>query len=411
MRVLIVAAGSRGDVAPYTGLGARLRAAGHQVTISAHAPFRALVEGAGLVFDELPGDLLAVIAAPAGGGRPSPLYLTRRVAELTQYLHEVGQGAFAAAVAADVLLMNATAPFAYHIAEGLNLPSVGVFLQPFEPTAEFPPVLMNSARSLGRHGNRWAGELLLATLFPFNRTAAELRSQLGLPRLRERALRRRLAVTRWPIFHGYSPLVLPRPRDWRPGLEVTGYWWPADPPGWKPPAELTDFLTAGPAPVLISFGSMAAGAGQWLAKVVSGAVRRAGVRAIVQAGWAEIDVERTDDVLPIGEVPHGWLLPRTALVVHHAGAGSTAAALRAGVPMVTTPIYADQPLWAHRIAKLGLGPKPIPFRRLTADQLAAAIRETVGQPGYRTRVQAMARRISAEDGAAAVVESVNRLAS
>jgi UDP:flavonoid glycosyltransferase YjiC (YdhE family) len=410
MRVLIVAAGSRGDVAPYTGLGARLRQAGHQVTISAHAPFRALVEDAGLLFDELPGDLLAVIAAPAGDRGPSPLFLSRRLSELTRYLHAVGQGALAAAAAADVLLVNATAPFAYHIAEGLGLPSLGVFLQPFEPTAEFPPVLMNAAVPLGRHGNRWAGELLLATLLPFNRVAARLRAQLGLPRLSPRALRRRLAASRWPVFHGYSALVLPRPRDWRPGLEVTGYWWPQDPPGWQPSAELTGFLAAGPAPVLVSFGSMAAGAGRWLGAAVATAVRRAGVRAIVQAGWAELDVERTDDILPVGEVPHSWLMPRTALAVHHAGAGSTAAALRAGTPMVTTPIYADQPLWAQRIAKLGLGPAPVPFRRLTADRLAAAIRQALAEPGYASRARDMAQRINAEDGAAPIVAAVNRLA-
>jgi sterol 3beta-glucosyltransferase len=139
-------------------------------------------------------------------------------------------------------------------------------------------------------------------------------------------------------------------------------------------------------------------------------VRRAGVRALIQAGWAELDLPRTDDVLAIGEVPHDWLLPRTALAVHHAGAGTTAAALRAGTPMVTTPIYADQPLWARQVAKLGLGPPPVPFRRLTADRLAAAIRDALDTPRYAARARNLAQQIRAEDGATPVVGAVNRLA-
>jgi UDP:flavonoid glycosyltransferase YjiC (YdhE family) len=155
---------------------------------------------------------------------------------------------------------------------------------------------------------------------------------------------------------------------------------------------------------------MGAGAGQWLGEIVAEAIRHTGVRAVVQAGWAELHVDRTGDVLPIGEVPHGWLLPHTALIVHHGGAGSTAAALLAGVPVVTTPIYADQPMWAGRAAKLGLGPRPVPFRRLDAQRLAIAIQQALADPGYRNRARKLAQRISVEDGASHVVAAVNRLA-
>lgn len=409
MRVVIVAPGSRGDVAPYTGLGARLSQAGHDVTISAHAPFRDLVEGAGLAFHQLPGDLLAVISVPSSDRPPSPRFLSGRINELNRYLHDVGQGALAAAEAADTLLVNSTAPFAYHVAEGLGLPSMGVYLQPFEPTGDFASVLTTSARSLGRHGNRIVGELLL-TMAPFHRAAAELRAQLGLAQESARVTRRRQAAAQWPVFHGYSPAVLPRPKDWRAGLEVTGYWWPQDLDGWTPPETLREFLAAGSPPVLITFGSMAAGAGPWLSELVAAAVRRAGVRAVVQTGAAELAVEPGDDVLPLGSAPHSWLFPRMAAVVHHGGAGTTGAGVRAGVPTVITPIYADQPLWGRRIAELGLGPRPIPFTRLTADRLAASIREAVTEPAYRAAAQAVAARIRAEDGAAPVVDAVNRLA-
>ena len=411
MHVVVIAAGSRGDVAPYTGLGVRLVAAGHTVTVAAHHALADLVTAAGLGFHELPGDLLSVISVPAGDRPPSPRFLNGRLAELGRYLDDVGEGIIAATQTADVVLVGGAAPFAYQAAVARGVPSMGVFLQPFEPSGDYPSPMTNSARSLGRVGNRLLGGLLLAGLFPYTRTANRIRAHFGLPPEGSRATRRRQAAQRWPTFHGYSPAVLPRPRDWRPGLEVTGYWWPHDPPGWVPPAELTGFLDAGPAPVLISFGSMAAGAGPWLRDAVIGAVRTAGVRALVQSGWANLDATAGDDILTIGAAPHSWLLPRTAAVVHHGGAGTTAAGLRAGIPAVTTPIYADQPLWGGRLAALGVGPAPVPFTRLNAERLGEAIREVVSRPSYRDRAAALGRVLATEDGAAPVVAAVDRLAA
>ncbi|MDQ3901833.1 MAG: hypothetical protein M3319_15790 [Actinomycetota bacterium] len=134
----------------------------------------------------------------------------------------------------------------------------------------------------------------------------------------------------------------------------------------------------------------------------------AGVRAIVQAGWAEVSVAG-DHVLQIGDVPHEWLFPRMAAVVHHAGAGTTAAALRAGLPAVTVPVIADQPFWANRVHRLGAGPTPVPFAELTAERLAAAIRAALDQPRHRQRATGLARLINGEDGADAVLTRIRRL--
>ncbi|MFD0652644.1 glycosyltransferase [Streptomyces malaysiensis] len=149
--------------------------------------------------------------------------------------------------------------------------------------------------------------------------------------------------------------MVPRPADWPSQVEVVGYWWPARPRDWQPPAELTDFLQAGPPPVFIGFGSMAPGQGERLGELVTAAVARAGVRAVVQAGWAGLTASG-DDILTVGDLPHDWLFPRTAAVVHHAGAGTTAAGLRAGVPAVAVPAMADQPFWAARLHRLGVAP-------------------------------------------------------
>jgi sterol 3beta-glucosyltransferase len=154
---------------------------------------------------------------------------------------------------------------------------------------------------------------------------------------------------------------------------------------------------------------MGVGVGEQLAAVVTEAVRTAGVRGVVQAGWAGLSVPG-DAVLQIGDAPHEWLLPRMAAAVHHAGAGTTGASLRAGLPTVAVPFLADQPFWAERIHRIGAGPPPLPFKDLDADRLATAIRAALDEPGYRVRALELARVLESEDGAAAVLARLDRLA-
>lgn len=191
---------------------------------------------------------------------------------------------------------------------------------------------------------------------------------------------------------------------------MSGYWWPARPEGWQPPPGLVDFLAAGPPPVFIGFGSMAPGQGEQLSQVIADAVTRAGVRAVVQAGWAGL-TGTGEQILAVGDLPHDWLFPQVAAVVHHAGAGTTGAGLRAGVPAVPVPVLADQPFWAHRLHDLGVAPEPVYFAKLTAEALSGALRECLGEPGYRERAAGLARRIADEDGAAAVLARIERLAA
>jgi sterol 3beta-glucosyltransferase len=220
-----------------------------------------------------------------------------------------------------------------------------------------------------------------------------------------RAVYRRRESTRWPVFHGYSPSVLPRPADWREGLEVTGYWWPERPPGWRPDPLLRDFLKSGPTPVFVGLGSQAAGRAESYTDLAVRALRRAGLRGVLQTGVPE---RLGDDVLGIGDVPHDWLFSRVAAVAHHCGSGTTGAGLRAGVPAVAMPALNDQRLWASRLTALGVAPEAVPFRRLTPERLATALEAAVTDASYRRRAMVLAGRIQEEDGAAAVVEAVRK---
>ncbi|MFD3893003.1 nucleotide disphospho-sugar-binding domain-containing protein [Streptomyces sp. UNC401CLCol] len=401
MRIVIAAAGSRGDVAPYTGLGAVLRQAGHDVTLAATDTFAPLAREAGLKFRGLPADTRARgdVTGRRGLMRTAAAFVT-----------ELGQG-FADAVddGADLLLLSTTtAPLGWHLIEATGTPSLGVYLQPTAPTGDFPPVVTGS-RSLGRLANRAAGRFALRmTDRIYDQAVHRLRRRLDLPPASASEVRRRQERANWPVLHGFSTALVPRPSDWRPGLEVVGTWWPHLAPGARLPSRVEDFLSAGPRPVLIGFGSMASGEGERLSEIAVRALRLAGLRGILQAGSAGLAADG-DDVLTVGDVPHGLLFPRLAAVVHHGGAGTSAAALRAGVPAVTVPVTADQPFWAGRLAALGAATDPIPFRSLTAERLADSLRRVVRQQSYSRAAARAAQHVAAENGSRRTVETVRRL--
>ncbi|QTZ90155.1 glycosyltransferase [Streptomyces auratus] len=413
MHILIATAGSHGDVAPYTGLGNRLQAAGHTVVMATHTRSAAHVRRSGLGFHPLPLDPYATSGAghekPGWPGGKGPGYRLSKVQQV-QLARDLAPKMADALIEAgtsgvDVLLFSSSvAPLGLVAAAGLRLPSAGVFLQPLAPTREFPPVIADLP-SLGPLGNRAAGRCAQSLLdLAFATGVKHLKRQLSVT---AGALARRRAT--WPVQHGFSPVVVPRPTDWRPGMEVAGYWWPWEAPDWTPDSRLTDFLQAGPPPVYVGFGSMALDEPERLGRLVGRALRLAGVRGVVQTAWAGLSVDG-DDVLTVGEVPHAQLFPRMAAVVHHAGAGTTAAGMRAGVPAVPVPMMLDQSFWASRLTALGVSPGRVPFRQLSAERLAAAIRKAVEEPRYRHRAQQLAALLDAEDGAGRVLTAVERLA-
>ena len=413
MRVLIVTAGTWGDVAPYTGLGVRLRSAGHEVAIATHERFQQAVTAHGLGFRALPVDPREELASAAGRGLAravSPaVAMTRLVRMARGFMPRLTAGVVdAVGHGADVLLSSTlTDPMCAALGEALRVPSLGVYLQPIHPTGAFPP-LVSGARSFGSHGNRLAAHALWAcTDRIFAPAVSELRRELGLPR---RRFGGPLGLPRGrTVLHGFSPRIVPRPADWPGGHRVCGYWWPATPPGWQPDPRLLDFLASGPPPVFCGFGSFVAADAERLSALLAAALRRAKVRGIVQAGWSGLHATG-DDLLTVQEVPHSWLFPQTAAVIHHAGAGTTAAALRAGTPAVPVPVQLDQHFWAARLTGLGVSPPPLRYQRLTTERLSTAITTATHNPALRARARHLAGALAREDGAHEVLTTLERLA-
>ena len=418
MRIVIIAPGSRGDIQPYIAMGKGLKKAGHTVRFVTHSDFEALVTSHGLEYWPVTGDVQDIVQAKAMQERIDKgnfLLLMAQMAKDAQgaALRFAKVGLSACEGMQIVLAGLGGVYIGLALAEKLNLPLLQAYLVPFTPTKRFPGVLVPSLPAwLGGSVNRLSHHLTRQILWQGFRSAdkSARRQVLGLP-----------AAPFWgpynsdptrgvPILYGFSPSVIPAPPDWDKDVHVAGYWFLDSTEEWSPPAAMKDFLEAGSPPVYIGFGSMSSREPEATTRLVIEALRRVGQRAILLSGWGGLQKTDLPDTVFMGEsVPHAWLFPRVAAVVHHGGAGTTAAGLRAGVPSITVPFFGDQPFWGRRIAELGVGPEPIPRRRLTVERLASAIQQAVGDGDMRQRAARLGARIRAEDGMAGAVEIIRQV--
>lgn len=418
MRLTIITMGSYGDVQPYIALGVGLQAAGHEVCLATHAQFEQTIRGWGLDFFPVAGDPSTLLASDAGrawldaGG--NPLLFFQRLSRVAKpLLQQATLDCWHAAQNAEALVLSQLAIcIAYPVVEQLDIPCCMAFLQPITPTRAFAsPFFPPAPNWLGPAYNRLSYFLAVQALWMLVRSSVNTvrRETLHLPPLAFQWLTDQLRPQRLPFLYGYSPHVLPCPADWGDWNHVTGYWFLNHAPAWQPPAALVDFLAAGPPPVYIGFGSMNSGNPQETIQTVLKALARTKQRGVLLIKQSELgNAQVPDAVFTIESIPHDWLFPRMAVIVHHGGAGTTAAALRAGVPSVVIPFFAEQPFWGKCVFELGVGPKPIPRKHLSEEQLTTAIQLAVSDEGMRRRASALGERIRAEDGVACAVEIVER---
>jgi sterol 3beta-glucosyltransferase len=264
---------------------------------------------------------------------------------------------------------------------------------------------------LGGAANRASYAMMTMALAPYAGVINDFRADaLSLPR-RGRFANESALANGEPVLmlYAYSRHLLPVPPDYPPHVHVTGYWFLEQQQAWTPPADLAAFLAAGPPPVYVGFGSMSGAKAQDRTAIVVEALARAGQRGVLASGWG--GMTRADlpaNIFMLEEAPHDWLFPRVAAVVHHGGAGTTAAGLRAGKPTVIVPFIADQPFWGKIVHEQGAGPQPIAQKRLSAESLAAAIGEAVTDAEMQRRAAAIGEKIRAEDGAGNAVAIIER---
>ena len=415
MKFTIIAVGTRGDLQPAVVLGKMLQTYGHRVRIFAGSNFCSWVEEQGLEAAPTALDMQALMES-AGGKEwveksRNPLVemrLMKRV--LDEYGWQMVSDAWQACQGTGVIISSFTSnAYATAMAEKLEVPQIGMALQPMLfATRDGRSVINGPFPGKINIINYWFGKLALepAPWQLFGDLVSRLRRELGLPpqtRKENLAIRKQLL-----ILQAYSRHVVPHPADWPANTHTTDYWFLDDLEDWQPSRELMEFLERGPAPVYIGFGSMTGDNAQSTTRLVMDALRSSGRRAIMASGWAGLgSSELPDHILAVDYVPHSWLFPRMAAVVHHGGAGTTAAGVRAGVPSVIIPHFVDQPYWGRRVHALGVGPKPVPRRKLTAEKLARAIDTAVSDADMKDRAATLGQKIRTEDGPAAAWELIS----
>jgi sterol 3beta-glucosyltransferase len=406
--IAIFTVGTQGDIRPCVALGAGLRRAGYPVRIVTSDNFESMVRAAGLDFFPLTANFQHLLDSnremtEQGLNMTAMARISRRFYS-DWATHWAREGMVAAAGAGLLIGVANSTLLAKAVAEARGIPFVAAQLQPLTPSRFMPPLVLSGAGKLPQALNLPLYNVLRLLVWYVMKPAINdvVRPQLGLPRYP------------WygPYFHsrqqrvlyGFSHHVVPRPADWPDSAQITGYWF-LDEPHWQPSQALRNFLDAGPKPIYVGFGSMVSAQVEQFTTCVLDAMGRTGQRAVLATGWGGLVAKegaQDERIFMTQGAPHDWLFPRMAAAVHHGGAGTTAAAVRAGIPSVIVPFYGDQPFWARCLQREGVAPSALDRKNLDAEVLANAIESTL-QGSMRRSAAALGERVRAEDGVGAAL--------
>ncbi|KAJ5675180.1 Sterol 3-beta-glucosyltransferase UGT80B1 [Penicillium maclennaniae] len=444
LNIVIQVIGSRGDIQPFVALGKELKKHGHRVRLATHLAFREFVNEGGLEFFNIGGDPAELMAFMVKNPGLLPSLATlrsgaiqkrrREMKEIIEgcwkscyetgdgtHMHQIKDDPFSEEVdyrrrpfVADVIIANPPSLAHIHCAQRLGIPLHIMFTMPWSPTQSFPhplailhpkdcqPTVANFVSYAIVDMMVWEGLGDLVNKFRKNVLALDPLDSITAP-----SLIHRLQI---PCSYLWSPAVLPKPVDWGDNIDICGFSFLPANPDYTPPNEIKEFLEAGPTPIYVGFGSIVVDDQVKLTKIVFEAVKKSGQRAIVSKGWGNLGVDEVDvpeNILLIGSCPHDWLFQHVSCVVHHGGAGTTAAGLALGCPTIIIPFFGDQEFWGHIVATAGAGPVPIPHKRLTVENLSNAI-EMALKDSTKEKAQAIAKKMKDESGVKEGVCSFHR---
>lgn len=412
LHISIVAYGTWGDVRPGVALGLALKDAGYGVRLIVTQDFGEWVNDVGLDVHLLPLNKHEIMQRVSSETNPFRAMLAVHQ-EIAPALLKAGRSLIAVAHDTDALLVNEwLLGIASGIAETHQLKLINMALQPSIKTRVMPiatmPALPNWAPFRETYNLFTYVVAYYSRWWSYVRIANSLRKNLlNLPPLSPQGYLHLL--TRTPSITMVSRHVVPRPTDWEDHRHLTGFLF-YDDADWHAPAELEKFIHAQSAPVYVGFGSMHDRRPDETTHLIIDAIARTNRRAVLYSGWANLGrLDLPETIYRLDYAPHSWLFPRMAALVHHGGAGTTAAALRAGIPSVPIPHSGDQPFWSKRLHQIGAGTVPLPRSRLNAVDLADRITTAVDDPQLRRRADILGAKIRAENGAAAIVSAINKI--
>lgn len=417
-QITILTIGSRGDVQPFCALALGLIAKGYSVKLAASTNFADWADQLGIPFAPIAGNFQQLLQTPEG---IALLEGDRNASPFDDDLcwQQMSDG-WHACQGSDLLIFAPLAAWGYHLAEALEIPAILATQIPIAATRAYPFLKFADLPK------RWpVSQLNVSTyhLLEFlswqqnrqmiNQFRQEILQLKPIDRLGARYRRNPPThLAPLPILNNFSASVSPPPSDLQAHIHQVGYWFLDTDAQFVPPQPLQDFLQAGSRPLYIGFGSMVArNADSLFAKVLT-ALKTTQQRAILCSGWSSLTAANVPDSVYVTKaVPHDWLLPQVTAAIHHGGAGTTAAVLRAGIPSIVVPFFADQPAWGKRLEQLGVAAAPIPYLELTAEALADRIRSVVNNRAMKHQAQQLSIDIQAEDGIAEAIDVIERYLS
>jgi sterol 3beta-glucosyltransferase len=406
MNITAVTIGSTGDVQPFLALGA-LNARGHHLKIATFPRFQPLVEKHGFAFAPVHGDEDLMMKRLIGDGVTGMTYLKGLSVLLNQNKAEILADVLDACRSQDLILYTVLGSLAYHAAESLRIPCMRAMFCPLDSTGDAPIPGM-PALPLGRWYNRLSYLLSDAGFSLFTKKELnEWRVGLGLEKWNGHSYH---AMFGKPVetLYAYSQFLAPKPAGWGEHLHITGFW-PLREETYVPADEgLMRFLEGGDKPIYIGFGSMVGGSFEEMRRIILESLKNTGQRAILASGWRKFGADHLPpNVYCVDFVPHDWLFSRVKAVVHHGGAGTTAAGLRAGEPTLVIFFGGDQPFWGGRVYSSGAGSRPIPRRKLTVALMTERLRQLEEEP-MRRNAERLAGQFAEEDGCRRACDIIER---
>lgn len=401
MKITMLTIGSTGDVRPYVLLGKELKSRGHEITIATFSGFEKLIADAGLNYYPLSGDVVKLMANVMKPGVNGVGFLKQFEDSIRDIAPVLLNDLTQACDGADAMMCTFFGSLYYSIAEKHNIPCIQTHYFPMDPN-DTTPISSAPGQRLGKAWNRTSyklGYLLIGLLEKRYLTQWRIDNGMEVRKLQTKP-DYRVGDRTVPVIYAVSPMVLPRPKAWGEHIHMSGFWWDDSPVQYDPPQDLVEFLGKGEQPIYIGFGSMVSGdMNKTFAKVLK-AVRASRVRAVISLGWAAKDMHLKSNsrVYFADYVPHDWLFPRVRAVVHHGGAGTTAAGLRYGKPTLVIPFGGDQPFWGNRVNAIGCGPKPISRDRMTVQRLTKGLIDLTTHGSYRVAAEEMGARLRMETG-------------
>lgn len=413
MKLIILAIGTTGDVAPMITLGRHLQDQGVEVVLGSLCNFKTLIEKQGLQFRQLSGNIEEILQSDVGKAAVShkgSIFELLSIVEIfkknaneeAREIWEICQGADG--IVYTTLLQNIVPS----IAEKLGIPALPIYYQPMHPTKVFPSPLITKYSYCGSLFNKLSWSIYYTGCWFFLKKMINAwREKLVLPKLASRAdylrmLKKFQDFTIYPI----SPRLLNKPKDWGENIHLTGFVFPEKELFDEPSEELSLFLSKGEKPVYLGFGSNPADQIPKIYEDFVAYILKNGLRAVIATGWSKYVISPSESVLVVKSVPHDWLFKHVKAAIHHGGIGTTAAAVRAGIPSLTIPFYMDQPFWGNSLAQRGLGPKPLYVTKYNTHAFYDKLTDLLQNESYSIESKKLSFLIEEENGLQAAAEKI-----